>query len=88
MHIAFNIEHKTKQMPLTATDNLKLRILKAKTNKLPYQITAAFCNMFPAYDNEKGRKRVTEVLHTKYADKDITEKFETLVAHFKTNGYV
>jgi len=44
--------------------------------------------MFPAYDNEKGRKRVTEVLHTKYADKDITEKFEALVAHFKTNGYV
>lgn len=76
---------------LTKTDQLKQRILTIKAMKgitLPYQIVAAFCHTYPDYANAKGRKRVSDVLHLKYADEDITKKFEAMAESIKINGYV
>ena len=78
-------------MSLTETDKLKQRILTAKSMKgvtLPCQIVSAFCHTYPDYANAKGRKRVSDVLHLKYADEDITKKFEALAESVKINGYV
>ncbi len=75
-------------MPLTATDELKQRVLDVKKQPHPYQMVDAFCTRYPEYDTKQGRAKVSGVWHTKYANEEITEKLESLMDYFNQHGYV
>lgn len=77
-------------MGLTEKEKLKRRILQQKGRKdvaIPFQITAAFCRHYNEYDNEAGRRKVSDVLNLKYGNEEITKKFEAFVDYIKVNGY-
>jgi hypothetical protein len=77
-------------MGITDKEKLKLIILQQKGRKdvtIPFQITAAFCRHYNEYDNEAGRRKVSDVLNLKYTNKEITKKFVAFVDYIKVNGY-
>lgn len=60
------------------TDDLKQRVIKAKKDLPPY-FMGAFLHVFPEYQDQKGKSRVTNVLQLRVADEEITGKLEKLV---------
>lgn len=60
------------------TDALKQRVITAK-KQLPKQIVPVFVHVYPEYNTEQQRTKLTNVLHLKTADILITEKLENLI---------
>lgn len=60
-------------------DDLKIRVMEAKKALPPSGITSFFMQIYPEYDNTKGRSRLSNVLQTKSTDEDMTAKLEALV---------
>lgn len=69
---------------LSKGDQLKYRVLCAKA-KLPAQYMSAFMDLFPEYDNDKDKERVTLVFQCRKFDDVIVSKIEALVEHLKNS---
>jgi hypothetical protein len=63
-------------------DELKKRVIEAK-RQLPPFFGGTFLHVFPEYQNDKGRTRLTNVLQLRASDDQITEKLEKLVEILK-----
>ena len=63
---------------LSQTDALKQRVITAKKN-LPKQIIPVFIHVYPEFNTEQQKTKLTNVLHLKTADQTITEKLENLI---------
>jgi hypothetical protein len=63
---------------LSQTDALKQRVITAK-KKLPKQIIPVFIHVYPEFNTEQQKTKLTNVLHLKTADQTITEKLENLI---------
>lgn len=63
-------------------DELKKRVIEAK-RQLPPFFGGTFLHVFPEYQNDKGRTKLTNVLQLRASDEQITEKLEKLVEILK-----
>lgn len=72
-----------KETKITKTDALKSRVINAKMH-LPNQIVPVFVHVFPEYDTDQMRTKLTNVLQLKTADAQTTEKLEQLIEILKT----
>jgi len=69
-------EHKENRK-IRTTDELKRRVIEVK-KKLPTGIVPIFISKYPKFDNDKGRKKITNVIQLRIADVEITSKLESL----------
>ena len=64
------------------TDDLKQRVIDVK-KQLPTYFVGTFLHVFPEYQTEKGKSKVTNVLQLRVADETITDKLERFVEILK-----
>ena len=70
---------------LPIREDLKIRVLNAKKALPSSGVTSFFIELYPQYDNVKGRSLLSNVLQSRSTDSDITEKLEKLVSIININ---